>query len=285
MDFNGCLGIWEQTTDFLIEWFEDSLPTLYQQDDIIYEYNQYAQSWSKKSCTVFSAMWAISDLFNYEVPIKEAKKVDDITYTLWRMPDSWWWVQSAVKTRADYWNDNHSDLWKVAYYKIDITNDDLVNKILDKWYTIMTSFSGNGKYSIDFLKDWILDWTEFWASTYWHAVNIIKRNWKICVKDSDKWRKTGNWKKDCNIYELAHPIREIKPFSTRWYIYTKVAEDALEEIKRLNTLKSECNNAIIDLWKIRHLVNEENFKWILHYTADKLRVKIKNCDEQLAKYE
>ena len=46
---NGCLGVWEQNSDFLIEWFEDNLPTLYQQDDIIYEYNQFKSEWSKKA--------------------------------------------------------------------------------------------------------------------------------------------------------------------------------------------------------------------------------------------
>jgi hypothetical protein len=30
---------------------------------------------------LFSAMGAISDLFNYEVPLSEAKEVDDRSYT------------------------------------------------------------------------------------------------------------------------------------------------------------------------------------------------------------
>jgi hypothetical protein len=55
-DMNGCLGDGIQTTDYLLEGFDDALPDLIQQDNIIYEYNQYKQSWSKKSCTIFSAM-------------------------------------------------------------------------------------------------------------------------------------------------------------------------------------------------------------------------------------
>lgn len=280
-EINGCIWVWEQASDFLIEWFEDNLPTLYQQDDIIYEYNQFANDWSKKSCTIFSAVGAISDLFNYEFSLSEIKEIDALSYTKWRMQNKWWWVQTAVKLVADWWNEHKKE--KVAYYRIDVTNDNLVNNITDKWYTLMTNYNGNGKYTLDYLKDAVLNGTDFWSSTYGHAVNIRKVNWKLCVKDSEKWRKTNNWKKDCNIYELEHNLSEIKCYSVNGYIYTKVKEDNLEEVKRLNTLKTECNNCISQLWNIWHLVNDDNFKWILHYTANKLRDKIKTCDEMLAK--
>lgn len=281
-ELNGCLGIWEQNSDYLIEWFEDNLPSLYQQDNIIYEYNQFANDRSKKSCTIFSAIGAISDLFNYEFSLKEIKEIDNLSYEKGRLKNSWWWVQSAVKLVADRWNEHKKE--KVAYYKLDITNDTLVHNILDKWYTIMTNFNGNGKYTLDYLADAILNWTDFWTSTYWHAVNIVNVNWKLCVKDSEKGRKTSKTKKDCNIYELEHELREIKPFSVNWYIYTKVAEDALEEVKRLNEIKTECNLLIEHLWKLYHLVNDANFQSILHYTADKLRVKIADAEKELSKY-
>ena len=82
---NGCLGAGVQPTDYLIEGFEDKLPVLYKQDDIIYEYNQYNQTWSTKSCTIFSAIGAISDLFNYEFSLDEIKQIDDKSYTLGRV--------------------------------------------------------------------------------------------------------------------------------------------------------------------------------------------------------
>jgi len=68
---NGCLGTGEQITDYLLEWFDDALPKLVQQDDIIFAYNQYNQARSKKSCTIFSAIGAISDLYNYEFSLDE----------------------------------------------------------------------------------------------------------------------------------------------------------------------------------------------------------------------
>ena len=283
--YNGCLGIWEQNSDFLIEWFEDNLPTLYQQDDIIYEYNQFKSEWSKKSCTLFSAIGAISDLFNYEFSYEEIKKIDALSYENGRMPNSWWWVQLAVKLVADYWNENHSDLWKVAYYRIDRTNDLLVNNITDKWYTLMTNYNGNGKYTLDYLKDAILNGTDFWSSTYGHAVNVRKVNWKLCVKDSEKGRKTNNWKQDCNIYELEHELSQISCFWTYAYLYTKVREDALEEIKRLEALKTKVLQVTALNSEIRHLVNDINYQKELNNMNNKNRDKLKDVEEQLNRYK
>ena len=283
---NGCLWLGEKDTDYLLcEGFDDKLPTLYQQDNIVFEYNQNKRSWSKKSCTLFSAIGAISDLFNYEFPVNEIKEIDDLSYTLGRFPNEGWWVQSAVKLVADYRNEHHSNLGKVAYYRIDVTNDNLVKNILDKGYTIMTNIRGNTKYQLDYLKDDILNWTEFWSWTYGHALSVINYNGKRSVKDNYKGRLCNDAKTECNIFELEHQIREISVFGSNGYIYTKVAEDALEEIKRLNTLKTECNNCITQLWTIRHLVNDTNFQGVLHYTADKLRKKIQDADNELAKYQ
>jgi hypothetical protein len=66
-------------------------------------------------------------------------------------------------------------------------------------------------------------------------------------------------------------------------VYVPV-DDHLEEIKRLNEIKAECNLAITHLQNIWHLVNDKNFRGILHYTADKLRDKIENCNTELKKY-
>ena len=284
-EINGCLGSWEQVTDYLlVEWFEDKLPTLYQQDDIIFEYNQNKWSWSKKSCTIFSAIWAISDLFNYEFKQAEIKEIDDISYTWGRFPDQWWYVQSAVKLVADWWNEHHSDLGKVAYYRFDVTNDNLLNSIINKWYTVMTNIRGNWKYQMDYLRDDILNWTEFGASTYGHALSIINYKWKRSVKDNYKGRLCNDWKTDCNIFELEHEVSEISVFGTNWYIYTKVAEDALEEVKRLNEFRTNLLKAIEINSAMWHQTNSDNYKAILHYVNEKHRSKLKDIDIELAKY-
>ena len=280
---NGCLWLWYEATDYLLmEWDVDNLPNLYQQDEIRYEYNQKNQTWSKKSCTVFSAIGAVSDLWNYEVPLSEVKEYDTNTYSRGRLEDNWWYVKSAVDSVAKDWNEKHPDM-KVAYYFIDVSNIDLVNKVLDKWYNICTGFYANGKYTIDFCKDGALDWTDFTPTTYGHAINLIKKDGAIYVKDNYKWRKDNNWK-DSNYYKLMHNPSEIKRWHNGGYVFTKVKEDSLEEIKRLNELKTECLNCITSLWNIRHMTNDTNFQWVLHYTADKLRAKVKDCDDGLKKY-
>lgn len=287
---NGCLGIGGQPTDYLIcDGFEDALPTLYQQDDVIFEYNQSKQEWSKKSCTIFSAIGAISDLFNYQFTLDEIKEIDDISYTRGRFKNQGRRVQSAVKLVADRRNEHHSDLGKVAYYKIDTTNNELVDKILEKGYNIMTNINGNTKYTLDYLKDAIVNDTDFGSATYWHALNLVtvnlKKIWgKVCVKDNYKGRTTNNGKLDCNIYALEHYPSEISVFGVNGYIYTKVAEDALEEVKRLNEFKTNLQKAIDINSAMRHQTNDENYKSILHYVNEKNRKKLSDCEEQLKKY-
>ena len=287
---NGCLWVGEQDNDYLLcNWFDDALPTLYQQDNIIFEYNQNKWSWSKKSCTIFSALWAISDLFNYEFKQDEIKQIDDMSYTLWRFPNEWWWVQSAVKLVADWWNEHHANLWKVAYYRLDVTNNALVDKILDKGYTIMTNIRGNTKFQLDYLKDAVLNGTDFGAGTYWHALSLVtiqikKIDWKMCVKDNYKGRLCNDAKTDCNIFALEHYPSEISVFGSNGYIYTKVAEDALEDVKRLNEFRTNLLKAIEVNSAMRHQTNDKNYQSILHYVNEKNRKKLKDCDEQLAKY-
>lgn len=282
---NGCLWVGEKVTDYLLsEWIASNLPTLYEQDTIRFEYNQFNQKWSQKSCTIFSAVWAISDLFNYEFDLKEIKEIDSLSYTQGRMPNTWWYVQSAVKLVADWWNEHHSDLWKVAYYRVDMSDEESIKALIEKNYNICTWFYGNSAYTRDYATDAVLNGTEFWATTYGHAINVISYNWKRCVKDNYKWRTTYDQSKPCNIYELEHCTGEISWWHSFWYVYTKVAEDALEEVKRLNEIKSECNTIIEHLWTLWHMVNDTNFQWILHYTAEKLRKKIADADEQLKKY-
>lgn len=280
-DLNGCLWLGAKDTDYkLTEWLLDSLPTLYPQDEKIYEYNQYNQKWSQKSCTIFSPIGAISDLFNVEIPLDTVKIWDNDTYSKGRMKDSGWYVALGVEHIKDEWNksDFAKKYGKVAFYSIDFKDDTLVKKILDKRYTICTGYQWNATYNNDKNKDWVLNWTSFWTATYGHAVNAI-RGLKTPSRIKDNYAGTNKY----NIYAVEHEFSDLWCFYDRWYIFTKVAEDNLWEIKRLNELKTECENAIEKLSNIYHLVNDDNFKWVMHNTADKLRAKIKTCEEMLGK--
>lgn len=275
---NWCLWTGVQATDYtLCDWFEDKLPILYSQDNIIYEYNQYAQDWSKQSCTIFSAVGAISDLFNYEFPISEIKLIDDLSYTLGRVKWHGWWVQCAVKLVADRWNEHHKDIGKVAYYLVDLSDNEKVQEILDKGYTLMTNYQWNSTYNKDYKADLILNGVKFWTSTYGHAVNVRNIKGKRSVKDSNKGR-------EYNIYELEHKLSEISCYSSNWYIYTKVAEDAIEEIKRLNELRTKIVQVIELNSAIWNLVNDTTYKNSLHKMNEDNRKKLKTVEELLTKY-
>ena len=241
---NWCLGLWEQATDYLLcNGFEDALPELVQQDNVIFEYNQYNQQWSKKSCTIFSAVGAVSDLFNYEFSLDEIKEIDNLSYTLGRVKDSWWYVQSAVKLVADRWNEHHKNIWEVAYYRIGKWDTETIKKVLDKWYTVMTWFTWNSKYNKDYQLDLILNGTSFWEWTYGHAINVRNVKGKRSCKDSAAWTKY-------NIYELEHTLQEISCYYSSVYVYTKVGENNLEEIKRLNEFRTLLLSAIENNSKI-----------------------------------
>ena len=283
LETTGCLGIGEEDTDYILDaWDIDLLPNLYQQDNIRYEYNQWNQSWSKVSCTIFAAMWMLSDLMNYEFSLKELKEVDDLSYEKGRINWQWWYVKSAVDLVAKWWNEKHRDKGMVAYYRVSKYSD-MVDKILEKWYDLDTNYCPTVEYAKDYYLDWVLDWTEFWSKTNWHSVCVIN-DWVRKIKDNYKGRKTADWKANANIYEVKNPLAKITNYWPRLYVYTKVQEDNMEEIKRLNEVKAKCNVIINHLGELWHMVNDTNFQGILHYTAEKLRKKIADADEQLKKY-
>lgn len=274
---NGCLWLWDSYSDFLL-WGEevDKLPSLSQQDTKIFEYNQ---SWTL-DCTLYSAFGAISDLFNYEFTKKEIDEMVAESYNRWRIKWHWWYIKNAVDLVADYWNEHHSNLWKVVYYKISLYDTDLVDKVLTKNYTLCSWYAGNTAYNKDRNDNAILNGVKFPWATYWHAVSWIGRNGKRYIKDNYKGRKS--WKLPTNIYEVEHTPAELvsgQCYYANAYLYIKV--DNTEEIKRLEKIKTECGTCITTLWSIYNSVNDTNFQWVLHYTANKLRDKIKTCEEML----
>lgn len=273
-----CLWLWEQPTDYqLCNWDSDLLPPLVKKDEIRFEYNQGNQDRSRVSCTIFAAMWMLSDLINYEFSLDQIKEVDELSYTRGRIRGQWWYVQSAVKLVADRYNE--SDLskkyGKIAYYRISKYDDEILEWVINKLYTIDWNHWLDSRYTAD-KKDWMIDGTDFWSQTSWHSVDIICKAGQRSVKNSYKWGKN-------NIYGLKNKLSAITNFWTYFYVYTIVG-DNLEEVKRLNELKTECLNCITSLWNIRHMTNDKNFQWVLHYTADKLRAKVKDCDDELRKY-
>ena len=281
-ELNGCIGLWEKVTDYkLTEWLLDALPTLYQQDEIIFQYNQGKQDRSKKSCTIFSPVGAISDLFNVEIPLTTVKEWDKDSYNRWRNEWEWWLVALGVELIADKWNssDFAKQYGKVAYYSIDLKDNELVKKVLEKRYSICTGFNGNAKYNNDKNDNWVLNGTSFWSTTYGHAVSAI---WGIDTPTRIKDNYYGTSK--YNIYWVEHEFSQIPCFFSRGYVFTKVAEDTLEEVKRLNKMKTLTENMIANNSEMWELTNDKPYRIMLHDMNEKNRSKLKDIEAQLKKY-
>ena len=280
-----CLGTWASDKDYVLcNWNSDLLPELYKKDEIRFEYNQAKQPRSKVSCTIFAAAGMYSDLTNYEFSVDEIEEIDNSSYnnpdfehirTKWKG----WFVKDAVDCVRKYVN-NRKDLvekyGKVVSYRISKYDDEILEDVINKLYTIDWNMCPTWEYIEDYTADWMLDWTKFGYNTNWHSLCVISKNWQRSVKDNYKWKKY-------NIYWLKHKLSEITNFWPNFYVFTLVKENNLAEIKRLNEIKAECNVLIEHLWKLRHLVNDTNFRSILHYIADKLRAKIETCNEMLKK--
>jgi hypothetical protein len=280
-ELNGCIDLWESITDYLLTWAEvDELPELSEQDTKIYEYNQSGTV----HCTLYSAFWAISDLFNYEFKQSEIDEMVEESYKRGRIKWEWWYIKSAVDLVADYWNEKHSDLWKVVYYRVDLTDTELVDKILKKNYTLCSGYRGNSKYNSDRNDNWILNWTTFWTSTYGHAVSWIGREGKRFIKDNYKGRKS--WKLFTNIYEVEHkPSELVNGNCYYYYAYVYVKVNNKEEVKRLNEFKTSLQLAIELNSKIWWLTNDQAYRAKLHDMNELNRKKVQDCDTQLRKYQ
>lgn len=278
-ELNGCLWLGAENSDFLLTSSEvESLPELTEQDTKIFEYNQSGTP----HCTLYSAFGAVSDLFNYEFKQSEIDEMVEESYKRGRIKGEWWYIKSAVNLVADYWNEHHASLGKVVYYRISLYDTDIVDKILTKNYTLCSWYRWNSKYNTD-RNDGILNWTTFGTSTYGHAVSWLGRNSKRYIKDNYKGRKS--WKIPTNIYQVEHTPSELVSGNTYYadaYLYVKVNNEA--EVKRLNEFKTNLLQTIELNSAMWNQTNDTNFKWILHYMNDKLRAKVKDCEEQLKKY-
>jgi len=272
----GCLWDWAEATDYVLcNGDSDLLPPLVSKDEIRFTYNQYKNDWSWVSCTVFAAIWMLSDLINYEFSYEQIKEADELTYTTDNYPKrirwQWYRVKYAVGVVADWYNASElsEKYWKVAYYRISKYDDEIMENALNKLYTLDWNLHLTDEYNKD-KQDWMIDWTDFGTLTNWHSVDIVKKNKQRSVKDSGS----------VSYYWLKNKLSKITNFWPNFYIYVLV-NDNLEEIKRLNKIKSESLVAIEHLWNIYNLVNDTELQKDLHKTADKLRAKIKTCDDML----
>lgn len=268
-----CIWLWEQNTDYVLcNGDSDLLPTLYKKDEIRFSYNQYKNKWSYVSCTIFSAVGAMSDLQNYQFTYDEIKEIDELSYTRWRIRGQWWYVQSAYKLVADRWNEKYPDK-PVVFYRISKYDDEILENAINKLYTIWWNMCPTKEWSED-RKDWMIDGTDFWTNTNWHAVWVVNLKWQRSVKDS--WSIPYYW--------LKNKVSAISNFWANFYIYTLVNDWALEDIKRLNEMKSKIVQVIELNSQLWHLANDTTYKNLLHQMNEANRKKLEDINNELKKY-
>lgn len=274
-----AIEVWEKETDFLI-WDVGEIPRLEQQDNIIYQYDQ----WSSLDCTIYSSFWAISDLMNYEFNSTEINEMVEKSFEMGRIRGRWWQTQSWVDCVRKYWNEKNSDN-KVISVRTTIGADDFW-EAFEKWYTIVVTYRGNSAYNLDAWQDGIVNGTKFIPSTYWHATTTIKLDW-VNIKDSYKGR-TWN-KEDRNIYKLEDIMGLVRDNTYYPACYYFVKENNIEkdiaEIKRLSEFRWRIEQNIKNNSELRHISNDLKFKDWLHKTNNSLRAKLKDIEAEENKYK
>ena len=264
---NWCLGDWHDDKDYQltageIEW----LPELVLQDTKRFDYNQWKQSWSKASCTIFAAIGAISDLWNYEFPLSEIKEYDDLSYPLWRKKGGGWYTKDAIELSVNKWNKDHPDK-PIAFYSIRSKEDEKVNKIIDKNYDFNISFNYTEDYVKDLNENWMIDRAEKSDDIVGHAVCQIKKEWYKQVKDNYAGSKYQYYRVNVSNADLYNA----DILHRWWYVILKVWENNLSELKRMEKVKTACLNALEYNSQLRHITNSQELKDILHKTNEFIR--------------
>ena len=266
---NWVTEIWDTDSDFE---FSGTLPTLIKQDNNIYQYDQYTIPENRNDCTIFSAFGAMSDLWNYELTLLDIQDIKKMAKDRGKRDDRWWEIASWVRLVADRWNIKFPEK-QTAYFKV-VMSSPQVAEAIEKNYTIPTWYRWNIEYTVDHLKDWVLDMLDLkdkW--TYKHAVSIINHpKTKFWVKDNYKSRWESNI---YGLYDYRTLIREWV-FEQIGYLYvpTGKIQLTLEELKKINTQKKEIRLAIEANSTLWNATKDQEKREELHKKNDELRDRL-----------
>lgn len=278
---NWCLWDWYESTDFLLTEADIyTLPELYTQDTIRYDYNQWKQNWSKKSCSIFAAVWAMSDLKNYKFSLDEIKEIDTESYKRGRAENQWWYTKNAFALVCEWWNKHYPEN-PAAYYAVLFQNDAKCNMIMEKNYNLWVSFNYTADYSLDYGENGEIDRAKSWQKKLiWHCVNEIIKDGRKQIKDNYYGSKSQYYKINVSNADLYNA----GIFHTRAYLFTNVKEDNIWEIKRLERVKTACLNALEYNSQLWHETNDKALQKKLHDTNERIRNNnLKYIEENLAK--
>lgn len=278
---NGCLWDWYEETDFLLTEADIyTLPELYTQDTIRYNYNQWKQDWSKKSCSIFAAVWALSDLKNYKFDLSTIREIDTESYKRWRVSWQWRYTKNAF---ALAWERRNKNFPKdpVAYYAVLFANDSKCNMIMEKNYNLWVSFNYTDDYVADYWDNWEIDRAVKWRKKLvWHCVNEIIKDERKQIKDNYDWSKSQYYKINVSNADLYNAWI----YHTRAYVFTNVKEDNLWELKRFERVKAAALNALEANSTLRENTNSKQLKNSLHKTNEDIRnITLKYIEENIEK--
>lgn len=281
-EINGCLWDWATESDYRITGeMITNLPKLEKQDQIIFEYNQG----DSLDCTIYSALWACSDLLNIEITQEQIDEAVEESYNRWRTPWKWRLVKEAVNLACDM---IYKWFWiKLVYYRINNRWDDEIKEVIGKNYSLCTSFNWDSSYQKDRKDNGRIDNSHTWPFTYWHAVCLIEREGKKFVKDNYKGRRENGY--FTNIYEVVPEISTLRRdgcWQNFSYLIIQVKDEKEEDIKRLNKMKNliEQIDTAIDVSiplnsDMRENTHDEEYQKQLHIVNEALR-KLKTMNEK-----
>jgi len=278
---NWCLWDWHEESDFLLTEADIyTLPELFTQDTIRYNYNQWKQDWSKKSCSIFAAIWALSDLKNYKFDLSAIKEIDTESYKRWRVSGQWRYTKNAFALAGEWWNINFPKD-PVAYYAVLFANDEKCNMIMEKNYNLWVSFNYTADYVADYGDNGEIDRAVKWyKKLVWHCVNEIIKDGRKQIKDNYDWSKSQYY----NINVSNSSLYNAWIYHTRAYLFTNVKEDNIWEVKRLEKVKTACLNSLEYNSQLRHATNDKTLQKKLHDTNERIRNNnLKYIEENLAK--
>jgi hypothetical protein len=166
-DYQLCTGILDLTEARNDFW---KFQYQYQQNDVC-----------PNSCTIVSAVGAFSDLTGTQVSIDLMKGLVAQAKPLGFNEKKGWSVKGAVDL-IQTWGSTflNEDL---TYYKVFINSDEYWD-VINKGYSVMTSYKGNASYGKDKNADGDLDNTTFGKATYSHCIRHVKSEGGIAIPDN-----------------------------------------------------------------------------------------------------
>lgn len=276
-----ALGTGDSDDDFLLA-SGSSLPKLYMQDTIRYEYNQ----WGTTHCTVYSNIGQLSDLKNVKFSDSDIEEIMQVAYSQGKPVKGWRYTRLGCKAVCDYWNNKHPED-KVAYYRFDIISDIYKEAIKDN-YSPSVTYKGNQAYNSDIRDDAIVEGKDFPNPTYGHSVRTANVNEKTSVIDNYKG-DTGKGGIDINTYQVPtlNDLVNNGVFYSSCYVILNEKDMAqnIEETKRLKAFEKEIQASIQSNSNQYNMTNSKDYKEFLHNTNDAMRAKLAEVQKQISTFK